>query len=74
MTDETTATEQPELIEPVTEAPPAVTSVTASLNEEFSLEYDFAAIARGLGLPIEQVEFTVEQGENSKTLTGKPKA
>ena len=80
MTEENTTPEQPELIEPVTEAPAAtiapatVTSVTKPLNEEFFLDADFAPIAAGLGLEIDQVEFSIEQGENSKTLTGKPKA
>lgn len=40
------------------------------LNEEFFLDTDFAQIAEGLGLEIDQVEFSLTTGETSHTLSG----
>ena len=43
-------------------------------GEEFTLDGDFAQIAAELNLPIEDVEFTIEESADGKTLSGKPKA
>lgn len=50
------------------------TTVFKPHGEEFMLDTDFAGIAAELNLPIEDVEFTIEESAEGKTLIGKPKA
>ena len=78
MTEETTLPEGEQVTqsEPATEASPATaaTSVFKPHGEEFKLDVDFAAVAAAVGLPIEQVEFTITESEEGNTLSGKAKA
>lgn len=55
-------------------AKPLAIQVFKSHGEEFSLDTDFAGIAAELNLPIEDVEFTIEESAEGKLLIGKPKA
>lgn len=76
MTDEVQTTEVTEAPAPkrTRKAKAVPTSITKPHGEEFSLEGDFASIAAELNLPIEDVEFTIEDSAEGKTLSGKPKA
>ena len=50
------------------------TSITKPEGEEFTLDGDFAAIAAALSLPIEDVEFSLVESAEGRTLTGKAKS
>lgn len=52
----------------------ALTTVFKPHGEEFALDPDFTGIAAALNLPVEDVEFTIEESAEGKTLSGKPKA
>lgn len=71
MTDETTTPETPKRTRKAKAVP---TSIFKPHGEEFTLEGDFASIAAELNLPIEDVEFTLEESADGKTLSGKSKA
>ena len=49
-------------------------SITKPIGEEFFLDSDFAEIAAGLGLEIDQVEFSIADTETEHSLSGVAKA
>ena len=71
---EVETTEAPAAPKRTRKAKPVANTVFKPHGEEFTLEGDFASIAADLNLPSEDVEFTIEDSAEGKTLSGKPKA